>query len=89
MRDIEGEAETQEEGEAGSTSRARRGTQSRDPRTAPQAKGRRQTAKPPRDPPVSGFTYQLKSFISWWNKYLFHTNYEIDMVLDMGISGEI
>ena len=27
------------------------GTQSRDSRTAPQAKGRRQTVEPPRDPP--------------------------------------
>ena len=51
MIDIEREAETQEEGEAGSMPGARRGTRSRDSRIAPWAKGRRQTAEPPRDPP--------------------------------------
>ena len=52
MIDIEREreAETQEEGEAGSMQGARRGTRSRDSRIAPWAKGRRQTAEPPRDP---------------------------------------
>ena len=41
----EREAETQEEGKAGSLQGARRGTRSRDSRIAPWAKGR-----PPRDP---------------------------------------
>ena len=52
MKDTEREkeAETQAEGEAGSMQGARRGTRSRDPRIAPWAKGRRQTAEPPRDP---------------------------------------
>ena len=38
---IDREAETQEEGEAGSMPGAQRGTRSRDSRIAPQAKGRR------------------------------------------------
>ncbi|XP_048968447.1 nuclear valosin-containing protein-like isoform X4 [Canis lupus dingo] len=46
----EREAETQEEGEAGFMPGARRGTRSRDSRIVPWAKGRRQTAEPPRDP---------------------------------------
>ena len=49
-RGREREAETQAEGEAGSFQEARRGTRSRVSRTAPWAKGRRQTAAPPRDP---------------------------------------
>ena len=49
-RHREREAETQEEGEAGSMPGTRRGTRSRDSRIAPWAKGRRQTAEPPRDP---------------------------------------
>ena len=44
------EAETQAEGEAGSMQGARRGIQSRVSRIAPWAKGRHQTAAPPRDP---------------------------------------
>ena len=44
------EAETQAEGEAGSMQGARRGIRSRVSRIAPWAKGRRQTAAPPRDP---------------------------------------
>ena len=44
---IEREAETQEEGEAGSMPGARRGTWSRDSRITPWAKGRYQTAEPP------------------------------------------
>ena len=51
MRDTEREAETQAEGEAGSMQGARRGARSRDSRIKPWAKGRRQTAEPPRDPP--------------------------------------
>ena len=50
MIDIEREAETQAEGEAGSMPGARRGTRSWDSRIAPWAKGRCQTAEPPRDP---------------------------------------
>ena len=50
MIDIEREAETQAEGEAGSMQGARCGTRSWDSRIAPWAKGRRQTAEPPRDP---------------------------------------
>ena len=49
------EAETQEEGEAGSMPGARRGTRSRDSRIASCAKGRLQTAAPPRDPLVRLF----------------------------------
>ena len=50
----EREAETQAEGEAGRLHApgARRGTRSRVSRIAPWAKGRRQTAAPPRDPYV-------------------------------------
>ncbi|XP_072669718.1 NAD-dependent protein deacylase sirtuin-5, mitochondrial isoform X6 [Canis lupus baileyi] len=51
-REREREAEIQEEGEAGSMPGGRRGTRSRDFRIAPWAKGRRQTAEPPRDPPI-------------------------------------
>ena len=47
----EREAETQAEGEAGSMQGAQRGIRSRVSRIAPWAKGRRQTAAPPRDPP--------------------------------------
>ena len=46
----EREAETQAEGEAGSMKGARRGIRSRVSRITPWAKGRRQTAEPPRDP---------------------------------------
>ena len=49
-RQREREAETQEEGEAGSMPGAQHGTQSWDSRITPWAKGRRQTAEPPRDP---------------------------------------
>ncbi|CAD7688446.1 unnamed protein product [Nyctereutes procyonoides] len=51
----EREAETQAEGEAGSMPGARRGTRSPDSRIAPWAKGKRQTAEPPRDPQVHCF----------------------------------
>ena len=47
----EREAETQAEGEAGSMQGAQRGIRSRVSRIAPWAKGRHQTAAPPRDPP--------------------------------------
>ena len=50
MRDTEREAEMQAEGEAGSMQGARHRTQSWGPRITPWAKGRRQTAAPPRDP---------------------------------------
>ena len=49
-REREREAEKQAEGEAGSMPGALRGTLSRDSRIAPWAKGRHQTAEPPRDP---------------------------------------
>ena len=50
MRDTGwGEAKTQAEGETGSMQGARCGTQSRDSRIVPWAKGRCQTAEPPRD----------------------------------------
>ena len=49
-REREREAETQAEGEAGPMQGARRGTRSWDSRIIPWAKGRRQTAEPPRDP---------------------------------------
>ena len=49
-REKEREAETQEEGEAGSMLGARHGTGSQNSRIPPCAKGRRQTAEPPRDP---------------------------------------
>ena len=52
MIEREREAETQEEGEVGSLPGAQRGTWSRDSRIVPWAKGRRQTAEPPRDPSI-------------------------------------
>ena len=51
-RKREREAETQAEGEAGSMPGAQCGILSWDSRIAPLAKGRRQTADPPRDPIV-------------------------------------
>ena len=58
------EAETQAEGEAGSTQGARRKTRSQVSRITPWAKGRGQTAEPPRDPLVfliylSGLKWEL------------------------------
>ena len=50
MRERGREAETQAEGEAGSLQGAQCGTQSQDPGVTTWAKGRRQTAAPPRDP---------------------------------------
>ena len=44
---IEREAQTQAEGEAGSMQGARCGTRSRDSRIIPWAEGRRQTTEPP------------------------------------------
>ena len=63
MRDTEREreAETQAEGEAGSVPGARCGTRSQVSRIAPWAKGRRQTAKPPRDPQTSLLLTLIKS----------------------------
>ena len=59
MIDIERErergADTQEEGEAGYMLGARCGTRSQDSRIAPWAKGRCQTAEPPRDPYFTSF----------------------------------
>ena len=61
------EAETQEEGEAGSMLGARRRTRSRDSRIAPWAKGRCQTAEPPRDPLTGGFKAEERhgSLMRW------------------------
>ena len=52
MRDThtQREAETQAEGEAGSTQGAPRGTQSRDPKIMSWAEGKHPMAEPPRDP---------------------------------------
>ena len=55
MIDLEREAKTQAEGEAGSVQGARHGTRSRVSRIAPWAKGRRQTAAPRRDSPLFSF----------------------------------
>ena len=49
------EAETQAEGEAGSTQGAQCVTRSQIPRIMPWAEGRCQTAEPPRDPRDTGF----------------------------------
>ena len=58
MRDTEERgAETQAKREADSMQGARRGTGSRNSRIAPWAKGRRETAEPPRDPHVCVFKY--------------------------------
>ena len=59
-REREREAETQAEGEAGRLHApgARRGIRSRVSRIAPWAKGRRQTAAPPRDPKRKAFKYR-------------------------------
>ena len=51
-KEREREAETQADGEAGSMPGARHRTRSWDSRIAPWAKGRCQTAEPPRDPPI-------------------------------------
>ncbi|MBA7579181.1 hypothetical protein ES708_21050 [subsurface metagenome] len=55
MRKREREAETQEEGEAGSMLGAQCETGSWDSRIEPWAKGRCQTGEPPKDPLVSSF----------------------------------
>ena len=52
IHDREREAETQSEGEAGSMQGARHGTRSQDSRITPWAKGRCQTAEPPKDPQI-------------------------------------
>ena len=51
--------EREREAEIGSTQGARRGTQSRDSRIAPWAKGRHQTPEPPRDPCSFEFSLRL------------------------------
>ena len=66
----EREAETQAEGEAGSMQGARRGTRSRVSRIASWAKGRRQTAEPPRDPCRFLF-YQRRSLVKIFKISLF------------------
>ena len=59
MRDTEREADTQAEGEAGSMKEAGCGTWSQDPGIMPWAKGRRQTAEPPRYPSFVNFVSSL------------------------------
>ena len=59
QRERERDAETQAEGEAGSMQGAWRGIRSQVSRIVPWAKGRRQTAVPPRDPSLS---YIVKTF---------------------------
>ena len=59
MRDREREGEREAEREVGSMQGARCGTRSRVSRIAPWAKGRRQTAAPPRDP----YLFIFKDFI--------------------------
>ena len=54
-REREREGETQAEGEAGSMQGVRHGIRSRVSRIAPWAKGRCQTAAPPRDPSLAPF----------------------------------
>ena len=76
-REREREAETQAEGEAGSMPGARRGTRSRDSRIAPWAKGRRQTAEPPRDPPFDFLNHILFSVACFKNQYIVHITYKI------------
>ena len=55
MRDTERGAETRAEEEAGPMQGARCGTRSHDPWVTPWAKGRLQTAEPPRHPFLDGY----------------------------------
>ena len=73
QREREREAETQEEREAGSRPGAGCGTQSRESRITPWAKGRCQTAEPPRDPwdSFEGNTYSPK--MKGW-RTVYHSN---------------
>ena len=65
-REREREAETQAEGEAGSMHLgARCGIRSRVSRIAPWAKGRRQTAAPPRDPTKKVFIHTF-NLLKYW-----------------------
>ena len=65
-REREREAETQAEGEADSMHRgARHGTRSWVSRIVPWAKGRRQTAAPPRDPKFNALIYVLVMTSLW------------------------
>ena len=52
MRDTQGEAETQAEGEAGSMQGPRCGTRSKDPGITTSAEGRCSTTEPPRHPRI-------------------------------------
>ena len=60
----EKEAETQVEGEAGSMQGAQRGTRSGVSGIVPWAKGRRQTAQPPRDLPTQVFLTEHISVVT-------------------------
>ena len=66
-REREREAETQAEGEVASMPGVRCGTRSQDSRMAPWAKGRRQTAEPPRDshhaPLLTALRFLLGPFV--------------------------
>ena len=71
-RERERGAEIQAEGEAGSMPGAWCGTRSWDSRIAPWAKGRHQTAEPPRDSPSSSFlNIFCKHFASVYKSVLF------------------
>ena len=74
MIDIEREreAETQAEGEAGSTQGAQCGTRSQDSRIVPWAEGRRETSEPPRDPHNFLFTNLFSPFHTL---LLFHASF--------------
>ena len=65
MRDPEREAETQAEGEAGSLQGAWCGTQSRDHRITPWAKGRRATTEPPRRAYNPILKYSIAFIVNW------------------------
>ena len=62
MRDTHTEAETQGEGETGSTQGAQHGTRSRGSRIMPWAKGRLQTTELPRDPSITFFILKKESW---------------------------
>ena len=77
MRDSDREAEKQAEGEAGSMQGARRGTQSWVSRIAPQAKGRSETAEPPRDPRFVPLKIYLKdAWVAQWFSVCLWLRYE-------------
>ena len=68
-REREREAETQAEVEAGSM---QGGTRPRVSRIVPWAKGRRETAEPPRDPQIAAFKSMLLYIVPRGHKYKPH-----------------